>query len=416
MLAKPTKEQYEWHEMERILFIHFGPATWQGREGDDLSIPPTQIHPHALDTDQWCEVARSWGAKQILYVAKHVGGFCWWQTNTSDYGVKETPWKGGKGDVLADLSQSCRKYGLRLGIYVCPRDDYHKAGNSGIAVDPANQDAYTALYRQQWTEVLSRYGTISEIWFDGNCVIPIADIIAEYAPRAMVFQSSAATIRWGGNEAGYVPYPSWNAVDREILQKGATAADSKPDGNAWAPLEADTTLYEAAWFWSEPKSQTAKSVEQLMEIYYKTVGHGAVLLLNAAPDTSGRIPAADVEIYKQFGEELQRRFANPAAETTNAQGYQIELNLGTVTAIDHAIIMEDYREGERIREYRIEGQLDGSEENWVVLASGSAVGRMKIDRFAKQTVHKARLIIEKSVCEPLIRKFAVYCVDSGKSE
>ena len=256
---------------------------------------------------------------------------------------------------------------------------------------------------------LTKYGLTAVASF------PSQILLTEYAPRAMVFQSSAATIRWGGNEAGYVPYPSWNAVDREILQKGtATAADSKPDGNAWAPLEADTTLYEAAWFWSEAKSQTAKSVEQLMEIYYKTVGHGAVLLLNAAPDTSGRIPTADVKIYKQFGEELQRRFANPAAETTNVQGHQIELDLGAATAIDHAITMEDYREGERIREYRIEGQLDGSKENWVVLASGSAVGRMKIDRFAKQTVHKARLVIEKSVCEPLIRKFAVYCLDSGK--
>ena len=408
MSAKPTQEQYEWHEMERILFIHFGPATWQGREGDDLSTPLAQIHPHALDTDQWCEVAKSWGAGQILYVAKHVGGFCWWQTETSDYGVKETPWKGGKGDVLADLSKSCRKYGLLLGVYICPRDDYHKAGNSGIALDPANQDAYTALYRKQWTEVLSRYGTISEIWFDGNCIIPIADIIAKYAPHAMVFQSPSATIRWGGNEEGHVPYPAWNGVDRKKLQEGATAADSNPDADAWAPLEADTTLYEAAWFWSEQKSQTAKSIEQLMEIYYKTVGRGAVLLLNAAPDTSGRIPDADVAIYRQFGEELQRRFANPAAETTNEQGQKFELDLGKATAIDHAVIMEDYREGERIREYRVEGLEAPDAENWILLAEGSAVGRMKIDRFAPKTLCKVRLVVNKAAGEPLIRKFAVY--------
>ena len=224
----------------------------------------------------------------------------------------------------------------------------------------------------------------------------------------MVFQSPSATIRWGGNEEGHVPYPAWNGVDRKKLQEGATAADSNPDADAWAPLEADTTLYEAAWFWSEQKSQTAKSIEQLMEIYYKTVGRGAVLLLNAAPDTSGRIPDADVAIYRQFGEELQRRFANPAAETTNEQGQKFELDLGKATAIDHAVIMEDYREGERIREYRVEGLEAPGAENWILLAKGSAVGRMKIDRFASKTLCKVRLVVNKAAGEPLIRRFAVY--------
>ena len=177
MTAKPSAAQYRWHETERIMFICLDPATWQNREYDDHSTPLSSIDPHALDTDQWCEAAVSWGAKQILHVAKHVGGFCWWQTDTSDYGVKETPWRGGKGDVVADLSRSCEKFGLRLGIYLSPADDLHDAGVGAASRDAAKRAEYETCYRRQLTELLSRYGEISEVWFDGNCVIPVDDIL-----------------------------------------------------------------------------------------------------------------------------------------------------------------------------------------------------------------------------------------------
>lgn len=405
MLAKPSEEQYEWHEFERIMFIHFGPATWQGREGDDLSIPPAEIHPRSLDTDQWCEAALSWGAKEVILVAKHVGGFCWWQTDTTDYGVKETPWKGGKGDVLTDLSRSCERHGLHLGVYVSPRDDYNKAGIRGITADPARQNEYSELYRKQWTEVLSRYGPIRELWFDGSSVVPLEDIIEEYAPKAAIFQSPRANIRWCGNEKGRVPYPAWNALKRESLKSGiSTTADGDENGDAWAPIEADTTLYQGAWFWSPEKSRTARSLDELVEVYYESVGHGAVLVLNASPDTTGLIPAADMERYRQLGDELRKRFARPAAET-RGRGKELEMDLGGDVEINHAVIMEDYREGERIREYRVEG-FNG--ERWVSAASGSAVGRMKIDHFKAITVSRVRLTVTRSVSEPLIRKFAVH--------
>ena len=405
MLAKPSKAQYEWHELERIMFIHFGPATWQGREGDDLSIPPAQIHPHSLDTEQWCEAALSWGAKAVIMVAKHVGGFCWWQTDTTDYGVKETPWKGGKGDVMTDLSRSCERHGLQLGVYVSPRDDYNKAAIGGVTADPADQERYSEIYRRQWTEVLSRYGPISELWFDGSSKIPLDDIIDRYAPNAAIFQSPRATIRWCGNEEGRVPYPAWNALKREKLESGvSTNADGDPDGDVWAPLEVDTTLYERAWFWSPEKSRTARSLDDLVRVYYESVGHGTVLLLNSNPDTRGLIPEADMEIYRQLGDELRKRFDNPAAEI-QGRGEDLEIDLGGDTAVNHAVIMEDYREGERIREYRVEG-FDG--QNWISASQGTAVGRMKIDHFDPITVSKVRLRVTRSASEPLIRKFAVY--------
>ena len=152
------------------MFVCLDPCTWQGREYDNHSMPLSRINPSKLNTDQWCEVAKSWGAKEILYVAKHTGGFCWWQTKTSDYSIRNTPYKNGKGDVLKELSESCKKYGLNLGIYVYPGDETWGAGigSGGKTSDPARQEGYNKVFRQQLTEVLSCYGHITEVWFDGS--------------------------------------------------------------------------------------------------------------------------------------------------------------------------------------------------------------------------------------------------------
>jgi len=136
-------------EQERIMFVHFGMATWQGSEGDNWTTPLNQVNPTDLNTDQWCEVAQSWGAKMVLFVAKHVGGFCWWQTDTSDYGVRQIPWRDGKGDVLESLSASCRKYNLDLGVYIYPGDEHWGAmvGSGGITSDPSKQETYTQIFQ-----------------------------------------------------------------------------------------------------------------------------------------------------------------------------------------------------------------------------------------------------------------------------
>lgn len=175
----PTKAHLRWHNYETTIFVHFAPTTWQpGREYDNHSTPMSAINPSKLNTDQWCEVAKSWGAKMIMFVAKHTGGFCWWQTQSTDYCVKNIPWKGGKGDLLKDISESCKKYGLDLGIYVYSGDDQWGAGigSGGTTKDPSKQAQYNKVYRQQMTEVLSKYGPITEIWFDGGCKIPVGDI------------------------------------------------------------------------------------------------------------------------------------------------------------------------------------------------------------------------------------------------
>ncbi len=411
-LPKPSPQQYAWHEQEREMFVCLDPATWQGREYDNHSTPLSEINPAKLDTDQWCRAAKLWGAKEILFVAKHTGGFCWWQTETSNYGIKEAPWKNGKGDVLAELSKSCRRHGLALGVYVYPGDDQCGAGigSGGRTKDPAKQAAYNKVFRQQMTEVLSRYGEMREVWFDGSCVIDVSDILAKYAPNAVIFQGPCATIRWVGTESGRAPYSAWDSLMLADLKTGtSTAAQGNPDGDAWAPLECDTPLYNHFWFWSVNGEKHRKSLNELMDVYCQSVGHGAVLLLNSTPDTNGLIPEADMKLYAEFGKEIARRFDHPVAEVKDRRGDSVEITLAKPAIINTAVEMEDYRQGERVREYTVEGFSDGK---WSELCSGTAVGRKKIDVFAPALVSKIRLRITKSSTEPVIRSFAVFNVSA----
>ncbi|MFH1738610.1 MAG: alpha-L-fucosidase [bacterium] len=411
-LALPTLEQIVWQDYEIGMFIHFSMNTWQDQEYDDLSTPLSQFNPRQLDTDQWVNTAVNMGAKYIVFVAKHVGGFCMWPTKTTDYSVENTPWRNGKGDVLADLAESCRKCGIRLGVYLSPADRKYGATVGGRCETKEAQEEYGRIYREQLTEVLSQYGEMVEVWFDGSLVVDVGDILAEYAPRAMIFQGPHATIRWVGNESGYAPYPAWNSVRRIDGESGvATAVNGDPYGSMWLPLECDARMRKT-WFWSSNNADTLKTVEELMDMYYLSVGRGATLLLNHTPDPSGLIPEADAARASEFQEEIQKRFGRSVAETSGV-GPLIELDLGSPTTIDHAIIMEDIAFGERVREYVIEGERDG---NWEVLCSGTSIGHKKIDPFDPITVSKVRFRAIQSVSQPLIRKLSVYDTNGAYSK
>ncbi|MCK5776995.1 MAG: alpha-L-fucosidase [Bacteroidales bacterium] len=410
-LAIPSAIQYQWHEQERIMFLCLDPCTWQGREYDNHSTSLDEINPEQLDTDQWCETAQMWGAKEILFVAKHTGGFCWWQTETTDYGIKDTPYKNGKGDVLKELTESCKKYGLSLGIYVYPGDETWGAGigSGGLTKDPTKQEAYNKVFRKQLEETLANYGDVIEVWFDGSCAIDVSDILEKYAINSVIFQGSHATLRWPGTESGKLFYPYWNTVKSEDLESGvATQVHDDANGDVWAPIETNTTLYDHYWFWSAKKEKKRKSLDELMECYYKSVGYGSVFLLNSSPNTSGLIPKNDRKLYKAFGDEIDRRFTSPIASINEQNGQIIELDLGGEKKINHIVTMEDYRLGHRIREYKIEGFIDG---NWKELCSGQSIGRKKIDYFDDVEVSKIRLNVLKSVNEPIIRKLSAYFVE-----
>jgi alpha-L-fucosidase len=266
------------------------------------------------------------------------------------------------------------------------------------------QQKYDKLYRQQLTEVLSRYGRMYEIWFDGSNVIEVGDILKRYAPHAMIFQGPHATIRWVGNEDGIAPYPAWNSVPLGIARSGgATAADGAPHGDFWLPSECDARI-RRDWFWDSRNADTLKTVGQLMDLYYGSVGHGAVLLLNQTPDPTGLIPAADAKRGAEFGAEIRRRFGRSLAEIRGS-GDVVTLDLGKPTLIDHVVSMEDIAQGERVRKYVIEGLCGGQ---WQRLCEGTAIGHKKIDRIAPVMVERVRLRTVAAAASPQIRKLAVY--------
>lgn len=403
-LALPTPQQVAWADTEVGMFLHFAPNTWQDREYDDLSTPLAKLDPQQLDTDQWVRVAQSMGAGYLVFVAKHVGGFCWWQTDTTEYSVKNTPWRGGKGDVMRDLAESCRKAGIKLGVYLSPADTKHGIEVGGRAADPEAQKAYEQLFRQQLTELLTRYGPIFEVWFDGSLVFDVGDILKAHAPDAVVFQGPQASIRWVGNEEGFAPYPAWNAVKHGAKPWGHyTAADGAPDGDRWLPNECDARIRNT-WFWNTRNEKTLKSVDQLMDMYDRSVGHGAVLLLNHTPDPSGAIPAPDVKRAAEFGAEVRRRYGTAIADIAGT-GAKQQLAPSAPTVIDCVIAMEDIALGERVRRYVVEGLTN---EGWKQLAEGTAIGHKKIDRFAPVEVAAVRLLVKDSVGEPVFRRVALH--------
>ena len=409
----PSKNQIRWQKYEHTMFIHFSPATWQGKEFDDLSYPISKINPTLLNTDQWCEVAKLWDAKMIVFVAKHVGGFCWWQTNTTEYSVKNTPWRGGKGDVLRDLSESCKKYGLDLGVYLYPGDPAWGAGigSGGKTEDPTKQEAYNKIYRQQLTEVLSKYGSMKEVWFDGNCHIPVKDILEKYAKEAVIYQGKQADIRWSGNEDGVAPYPNWYTIKKEDLATGySTALQSDVNGDAYAPIETDIPLLKNGthkWFWAPNTDKYILTLDQLMNAYYKTSGRGSVFLINATPDTTGLIPMSHVKRYKEFGLELRKRFGQSLGKTSG-KGKEVMLNFEEPTDVNHCIIRERLENGQRVKSYVLEGY--SKERQWFVLSKGSSIGLKRIDFFKNVRVEKIRLTVLDCKAEPVISELSAYNV------
>ena len=408
--ARPTAEQRAWQDLGMGMFVHFAPNTWQDLESDDLSTPLSKINPAKLDTDQWVATAQSAGARYIVFVAKHQGGFCMWQTHTTEYGIRNTPWKNGKGDVLAEIAASCRKHGMPLGVYVSPRDDHFGAATGGICKTPQLQARYDEMYREQLTEVFSRYGELVEIWFDGSTKTPVGDLLKKYQPRAMVFQGPQATIRWVGNEDGFAPYPCWNGIDGVEARSGtATALDGNANGNTWLPNEVDVSIRRPDWFWSTKNANKVLTLEQLLSIYYRSVGRGGQLLLNIPANRDGLLSDPDCQVAKAFGAEIRRRFGKSIAET-KGNGRTLVLPLPKQTRVDTVILQEDTTLGERVRGYRLDGQVNGQ---WKQLATGSAIGQKRIQPVPAEIVSALRLVVEDAVGVPALRRFAAFDIQTS---
>ncbi len=406
-VAMPTSLQFAWQNMEMGTFIHFAPNIYYDKQGDAGGVSDPRIfNPYRLNTNQWVDVAESMGARYIILTAKHVGGFCLWPTSTTDYSIASTPYKNGKGDIVGELADACRRRNMRFGVYLSPRDDHHHAGLSG-KVRSGNSDEqrrYDAIYRQQLKELLTQYGPMVEVWFDGSARADlIGPIVHKYQPQAMIFNTAVGTIRWIGNEEGVAPYPLWDAVTQQEHKTGDTSGAGDPDGQVWLPAECDVPIRDD-WFWSTTNAHTLKSLDKLMDIYYKSVGRGANLLLNQTPDRTGLIPEADAKRTAEFGNEIRRRFGRPIAKTSG-EGNQIDLQLAEQSWVDHVVIQEDIAHGQRVLEYKIEVNENGA---WHSVSTGSSIGHKRIEVFPKIQTAGIRLVITQSVCCPRISSFSAF--------
>lgn len=401
----PSPEQLAWQDMEMGMFCHFGINTFCDQEWGDGTDSPERFNPARLDARQWVGTAKACGFRYFVLTAKHHDGFCLWPTSTTDYSVASSPWREGHGDVVRECAEACREEGMGFGIYLSPWDRHEPCY--------ADPKAYDDFYARQLEELLTGYGPLVEIWFDGagsegrEYDWPrIMELVKRHQPGAMVFNMGAPTIRWVGNEEGLAPYPCWNTAESA---RGSMFSEASlkwlPETPKWVPAECDVPLRKDRWFWHAGEEHLLLSVEQLMDIYYKSVGHGATLLLNAAPDDRGLIPESDVLRLREFGREIQRRFDQALAETSG-DGDRIEVELGGMSVIDRFVMMEDLAYGERVLEYVLEARVDGQ---WLALKRGSAIGHKKIDAVAPVRTDKIRLRIMKASAVPKIRKLAVYC-------
>ena len=324
---KPSPAQVQWQDLEIGVIIHFGTNTFLNREWGDGTADPSVFNPAHVDTDQWMQAAKAGGATYAVLVSKHHDGFALWPSTETTYSVKQSPWLDGKGDLVRMASTSAHKAGLGFGVYLSPWDRHDKR-----YPDPKAYDKY---YLAQLDELATNYGPLTEFWIDGagstGRTYDFDTIINElrtYQPNTMVFADVAlykyADLRWVGTESGFVPFENWNVVDRAGYLR-------------WRPVEADTPLHREHWFWHPNDEATLHTVDELLDIYTKTVGRGAQLMLGIAPDNTGQLPAADVKRLQEFGAAVHRIYAhNLAAEFGHASGQCLQQAKPSTTTRIHS--------------------------------------------------------------------------------
>ncbi len=415
---KPAPQQTAWQDLEFGVILHFSTNTFLDREWGDGTADPKVFNPTQFDPDQWMEAIRASGAKYVVLVAKHHDGFCLWPTGQTDYSIKKSPWKGGKGDIVGEVAQAARKYGLKFGVYLSPWDRH----------DPryADSAAYDRYYLSELEELASHYGDLVEFWLDGAGsgghvynFAKIMETLRTYQPNTIVFADTGlfeyGDARWAGTESGRVGYENWNVIDRHGYLR-------------WRPVEADTPLRNEHWFWHPDDEKSVKSLDELLNTYELTVGRGAQLMLGLAPDRRGLLPDSDVSRLREFGAALHSRYAKNLVlkriPDTTAEGSALdgdaetfwsapagshhatlEVSFPKAVTFDRAVTMEWLNDGQHVQKYAIEAWLGGK---WTRVAEGEAIGHKKIDRFSPVTAGRVRLNILSSSSEAHIREFQLY--------
>ncbi len=430
MIVTPTPQQVAWQEAELSLFLHFGVNTFTDREWGEGNEDPRLFHPTELDARQWTQTAKEAGFRYVILTAKHHDGFCLWPSRYTEHSVKNSPWRDGKGDVVREFADACREAGLKMGLYLSPWD--RNAPSYG------DSPAYNQYYIHQLTELLTHYGEVAEVWFDGACGEGpngkrqeydwqgFYATIRKHQPHALI-AISGPDIRWVGNEDGYAHETEWSVRDADpVIHKGVT-------GKVWWPAECDVSI-RPGWFWHRSEDTQVKSLDHLMDIYFRSVGHNSVLLLNVPPNDRGLLSDPDVQRLREFRQSLDSMFATDMARNRPATADSIgagsraayavdgrpetfwspadaastaslELDLGRPTTFNIALTQEQIAAGQRVEAYRIEARIEGA---WKEIARGTTIGHKKLDRFPEVTADKVRLTLLQWQASPQIRAFGLY--------
>lgn len=432
-LPKPSKAQLAFQDLELGLFIHYGMITYT-RYSDPGRHSPDKFNPSALDTDNWMEVAKAMGAKFAVLTVRHQEGFCLWPTRSTEYSIKNSPYKNGKGDVVREFVESCHRYGIKPCFYHCslmdahhlfqPSDPYewHKewfeTTNRRLS-EPGAFERFLSIQKQQIRELLTEYGEITYLWLDHitetqGILIPElierfwCEIVAEarsLQPNCLLLKCDVFLTRdkeaKTGVHGGRAAYPLWYACRREDTPEGLQ--DPIPDpinGDQYIVWESNT-IFSGDWFWN---GDYVKPVEEMLEHYYLTIGRGSTFLPNFAPAPDGKMTDKALRYAKAFGDKIKSIYENPIATLENAgESFEIALYNEPFTHIE---IMEDLREGQKIAGYKIEILKNGI---WERLAEGESIGHKRLHRFEPISAEAVRFSITKSFWEkPRIRKFTIY--------
>lgn len=449
----PTQKQIDWHEMEFYAFIHFSLNTFTNKEWGYGDESPELFNPTALDTRQWARIVKEAGMKGIILTVKHHDGFCLWPSKYTDRSVKNSPWKNGNGDVVKELAEACKEYGLKLGIYLSPwdrsRSDYGKP-------------EYVTYFRNQLNELLTNYGDVFEMWFDGanggdgyyggaNETRKINTLkyynweetyklIYKTSPNTLVWGIGPSEARWIGNEEGYADKTNWCLLRQEDDLNGKVHyteyMSGHEDGEKWVPGEADVSI-RPGWFYHEIEDDLVRPIDDMVDFYYKSIGRNANLILNIPPDKRGLINEHDEARLKEFAKTIKADFKTElltdtkvsannvrgGSDTYNAK-YVIDGNKNTYWATDddvksasitfefdkptpiNRILLQEYiKLGQRIKAFHVEAKINGK---WQTIANETTIGYKRILRVKRVVAQALRINFTDSKACIAISKIEAY--------
>ncbi|MBR4920512.1 MAG: alpha-L-fucosidase [Prevotella sp.] len=425
----PTKNQLRWQEMEMYAFIHYSLNTYTDQEWGFGNEDPKLFNPSNLDCRQWARVCKQAGMKGIIFTAKHHCGFCMWPSKYTEYSVKNSPWKQGKGDVVRELADACREEGLKFAVYLSPWDRNHPE---------YGHPEYVTYFRNQLRELLTQYGDIFEVWFDGanggdgwygganetrkidgKTYYQWAEtfrMIRELQPDAVIWNDGGdrGDLRWVGTEAGNVGETNWSLLNKEGDVPYEQLHYGLENGDSWVPGETNTSI-RPGWFYHKTEDEHVKSLSKLMDTYYKSVGRNSTLLLNFPVMPNGRIHPNDSLRGIAFKKMIDEVFKKDLAEEAiiKKQGKETIITFQEPTAFNRFLVEEDIRYGQRVKKFSLEAEVDGQwkplKDELVTNGDGlTTIGHRRIICFPTINATKLRFTVLDAKCDPIIKKTAVY--------